>query len=163
MQKSSKSSDKYYCAVCEYKTVRKSQYDRHIGTAKHKIRINTMEKVPKGSVPYTCECGKYYTHSSSLWNHKRKCNGKQNNINEKSQLSTNYESIDYKDMFVIMLEENQELRKTMLEILPNVGSSISTTNVNSNILLCIFVHRLTTYYYRVVILISRGRSITSTN
>ena len=132
MQKSSKSSDKYYCAVCEYKTVRKSQYDRHIGTAKHKIRINTMEKVPKGSVPYTCECGKYYTHSSSLWNHKRKCNGKQNNINEKSQLSTNYESIDYKDMFVIMLEESQELRKTMLEILPNVGSSISTTNVNSN-------------------------------
>jgi hypothetical protein len=31
---------------CNYETVRKSQYDIHLFTAKHKILTNTADKVP---------------------------------------------------------------------------------------------------------------------
>ena len=61
---SSKSSKIFYCECCEYSTSRKSQYDRHLTTLKHKNK----EMVQNGSngsikVPneiYECVCGKKY-------------------------------------------------------------------------------------------------------
>ena len=38
---SSKKFQKYICKCCDYNTSRKSQYDRHLTTLKHKIRTNS--------------------------------------------------------------------------------------------------------------------------
>ena len=39
------SSEKFHCTICDYYTSRKSQYDRHLATDKHKILQNpTQEK-----------------------------------------------------------------------------------------------------------------------
>ena len=44
-----KSSEKYFCQTCHYNTSRKSQYDRHISTRKHKMNQNVTILVPKSS------------------------------------------------------------------------------------------------------------------
>ena len=42
-----KSSDKFSCPHCDYTSIRKSQYDRHLLTLKHEILTNTNKKVQK--------------------------------------------------------------------------------------------------------------------
>jgi hypothetical protein len=56
-----KSSEKFYCDFCDYSSCRKSQYDRHLTTDKHKKRENDSKMVendsilvPKSSNGYEC-------------------------------------------------------------------------------------------------------------
>ena len=79
IQKSSeKSSENYICYCCDYKTSRKSQYERHLLTQKHKNMINTYpgltEKGQKGPTrEFVCGCGKVYKHKQSLFKHAKNC------------------------------------------------------------------------------------------
>ncbi len=58
------SSEKFHCENCNYSTSRKSQYDRHLQTNKHK---NLQNPTLKSSEPkWRCPCGKKYKHSSTL-------------------------------------------------------------------------------------------------
>jgi len=74
-----KSSKKFRCETCDYEASRKSQYDRHILTAKHKLATNATcwqhEKDPKAGISkkYKCICGKEYLHHCSMWKHRKKC------------------------------------------------------------------------------------------
>ena len=43
-KKVQESSVNYYCEKCKFSTSRKSQYNRHLLTNKHKILINTDDK-----------------------------------------------------------------------------------------------------------------------
>ena len=46
----SESSEKFHCIICDYYTSRKSQYDRHILTDKHKnqhLSTNSNERTTK--------------------------------------------------------------------------------------------------------------------
>ena len=74
--KSSECSKIYNCEVCDYNTIRNSQYIRHLLTRKHKILSNTTIISSNSSTinnEHKCKCGKIYKHYSSLWNHKKKC------------------------------------------------------------------------------------------
>ena len=53
-----KSSEIFYCKKCDYTTSRKSQYQRHLLTAKHKNQQMATDLVPKSSAGFTCKCGK---------------------------------------------------------------------------------------------------------
>jgi hypothetical protein len=58
-----KSSKFYDCKLCHYNTSKFSQYQRHVGTDKHKNRqneTNETKKVPKSSTISSCPCGKIY-------------------------------------------------------------------------------------------------------
>ena len=61
-EKVPKKFEKYSCQACDYITVRKSQYERHLLTRKHNLLNNTNKKVPKGSEQnsYHCSCGHSY-------------------------------------------------------------------------------------------------------
>ena len=65
---------KYHCIDCNYTTSKKSDYDKHILTAKHKRITMKVKKSPK-NLPemLTCECGKQYKHLSGLSRHKKQC------------------------------------------------------------------------------------------
>ena len=39
-----KSSQKFHCEICNYSTSRKSQYERHLATDKHKTLQNPIQK-----------------------------------------------------------------------------------------------------------------------
>ena len=67
------SSKKFDCELCDYTTSRKSQYDRHLSTGKHKMLINANKMLTKSSNEYDCICGKSYNQFPSLSRHKKTC------------------------------------------------------------------------------------------
>ena len=62
---------KFYCENCDYNTSNKKDFNKHVKTIKHKSYINPTRKIPKKL--FSCECGKLYKHSSTLYAHKKKC------------------------------------------------------------------------------------------
>ena len=72
-EKMPKMPKEFVCEKCDFKCYKKSNFEIHLGTAKHKIRINPNKKP---NTTYDCICGKSYKHHTSLCNHKKKCNYK---------------------------------------------------------------------------------------
>jgi Txe/YoeB family toxin of Txe-Axe toxin-antitoxin module len=106
----------FHCKKCEYSTINKQSYDRHIITDKHDYK--ELQK-------YICECGKKYKHRQSLYNHKRKCNiinnDEMNNIKITPQ------------MFYNLIEQNNELHKKIIEIVSTNGSENNTFIINNSV------------------------------
>jgi len=101
------SSEQFICKMCDYKTCRKSQYERHLSTAKHLNTTNTTNLVQQSSNYFICECGKEYKHHSSLWNHKKKCN--------LTIVTANVESVDKDKLILMLINQNAELIKETSE------------------------------------------------
>jgi len=116
-----KSSKKFHCESCDYFTSRKSQYDRHILTNKHKILQNPTSKKFQGKT-YTCNCGKEYKHSSTLYAHKKTCTYTDNDdVNNKLGLSD-------KDIINALMKHTEKLAN----IIEN-GTNNTTNSHNTNI------------------------------
>ena len=90
-----KSSKKYVCNICDYNSFRKSQYERHLLTDKHKkvangskMVVNDSDLVPKSSEKlFTCCCGKIYKYNSGFYRHKKECKETANNVIKNNELS----------------------------------------------------------------------------
>jgi len=122
--------NEYICNFCKYITNNKKDFNKHLMTLKHKNNENYNKNVPKFPLLFSCECGKKYNHRASLYNHKKKCNYKNININNDYD---NTKDLDYKSMFLQIINENKELRKTITELIPKVGNNHKTiNNINSN-------------------------------
>jgi hypothetical protein len=119
-----KSSQIFTCEFCDYTTSRKSQFDRHITTLKHKKSTNVNEKVPESSAVFKCECGKIYKERSGLWRHKSKgyCISKMNENESENNTTDKDELISY------LMKDNQELKNLVLEVLKN--GTTNNTNIN---------------------------------
>jgi len=125
----------------------------------------------KGSIKNTkiwgCICGKEYKYDSGYYRHKKKCNfigiekeSIKEEIKESIMVKEGTETIDYKNMFIKIIEENKDMKdllimqqkqayvqqqqmvelvtnqqKQMSEILPKIGNNnntITTTNTTKN-------------------------------
>ena len=81
----SKNAEKYICCICDFKCCKKSNFDKHILTLKHKntvkILTNTDAKNAENAAQnsFICECGKDYKHRQSLFNHKKVCPANKHN------------------------------------------------------------------------------------
>jgi len=81
-RKVAKVAQKFYCILCDYNCIKKSNFEKHLSTEKHKKRLlddqlmtNDDPKVAKVAQPlFTCECGKKYKYKQGLSVHKKKCN-----------------------------------------------------------------------------------------
>ena len=104
---------KFSCLTCDYNTIRKSQYERHLITSKHKMikeaLQNGLQKVQKSS-KNMCECGKEYLHRQSLYKHKRSC---KLNPTKEEPLSENNQSTT--DLIHQLLKQNQEFKELIIE------------------------------------------------
>ena len=68
-----KTSNVYICEACHYITERKSNYEGHLITAKHKTATGSHICQPISSSIYECEkCNKIYKDRTGLWKHKKK-------------------------------------------------------------------------------------------
>ena len=132
-----KNASKFYCETCDFKCGKPCDWERHIMTNKHIIRTNTTNTLKTAATTnYECICGKIYKHSSSLWNHKQKCNIVQSPETTKTEIM---QDID-KELLIKMLLKNQDIlegvilknsdvMEKMMEIMPQIGN---TTNTNSH-------------------------------
>ena len=118
------SSKKFCCKKCNYYSSRKSQYDRHLLTLKHEKITNDNNLEQKVPNEFICECGKKYDYLSGLSRHRKTCKGEK----KETAIIENEENVDYKSMFLEMINENKELRKTITELIPKVGNTINSNN-----------------------------------
>jgi hypothetical protein len=128
-----KSSKKFCCIYCDYTTSRKSQYERHLSTDKHKktkndskMVENDSDLVPKSS-KYECGCGKIYKYDSGYYRHKKIC----------QQLNITYaDEISDKELIVMLLKQNSQLIEQNAELtkngINNTNNSHNNTNNNSH-------------------------------
>jgi hypothetical protein len=133
MEKLPKTSSIFICHNCDYKTCRKSQYDTHLLTSKHKNRTILNENLPKTSKQFICnKCDKSYKARNGLWYHQQKCN--QNNTTD----SSNNDFVFDKEFVMSILKQNAELQNQMMEqqnqmmeVIKN-GTHNTTNNTNTN-------------------------------
>jgi hypothetical protein len=115
-----KTSQKYVCEKCNYITYKISNYKQHINTNKH----TQLENATKKSSQLSCICGKIYKHHSSYYRHKKMCQYENENENkneiqkyEPDELKrhNNCSTVDYKEMFMQMLDQNKELQELLIK------------------------------------------------
>jgi hypothetical protein len=128
-----KSSRIFECVFCDYKTCRKSQYERHLQTDKHKnnkngskMIVNDNYLVQNSSKLYYCSCGKVYKYDSGYYRHKKNCKFIEETDKNNYDVNDN-KLISDKDLIMMLVKQNTEL----MEILKN-GANNNSNNTNTN-------------------------------
>lgn len=132
MEKGGKVETKFFCKECNYSTLRKDHYDKHLLTLKHKKRImeiNGNEEVEKVVENFVCEkCERVFKTNSGLWKHKNK-----NLCKEVSQNNSGVTTEFLTEFMKKQQEANAEMIKTVIkEIAPNLGNNNTTNSNNTN-------------------------------
>ena len=121
------SSEKFCCKSCNYQSCRKSQYERHLSTDKHKKMENDSKMVVNDSVSvlksskqlFTCNCGKVYKYDSGYYRHKKQCSEK---------IDKKIDEPNDKELIMLLIKENSELKNMMMKVIEN--GTHNTTNNN---------------------------------
>jgi hypothetical protein len=147
---SPKNGPKFLCYDCDYKCCKKSDFDKHLSTVKHKnatnaskMLVNASKKVAdenhnNNEYKFICKCGKKYIHDSSFYRHKKLCKIIDNidiTVSSNNQ-SSNKESSD-KELMMLLIKENSEFKSMMLKVLENglynnCNNSNNINNINNS-------------------------------
>ena len=128
-----------YCEKCDYKCSRKSDYNKHITTSKHKINDGQLHKTLKTLTTqkkYVCSCGKEYSYRQGLYLHKKTCEVEEEYLY--NDVITNKEPIKSestdKELINYLIKENKDFKNLILEIVKkdSYNNCNNITNTNSN-------------------------------
>jgi len=99
----------FYCEKCDYSTSKKSSFDTHILSAKHKRQHNETELCQENICSI---CSKVYQNRTGLWRHKKVCLPT-TNINADVVEQLMKQNDDFKNIIIeqnkIFVEKNQEI------------------------------------------------------
>jgi hypothetical protein len=96
-------SGTYHCSICNFHSHRKDKLNNHYNTVKHINNLNLNK--------YRCDCGKIYTHKSSLCKHKKLCN----NISFSNEAETNKTEPDIVNAIMEVVKQNNEFKELLVE------------------------------------------------
>ena len=133
-ENSPKIAQKFSCEYCNYKCSKKSDFDKHILTAKHQMLINANGKIAKVAEIklHHCACGKKYKHLPTLSRHKKHCNYMINNEIIINEMTNDNEFNILKTLLVDVMKSNQELQKQVIDLCKN-GTAVTNNNNLNNI------------------------------
>jgi len=125
----------FYCSYCDFNCSKKSNWNIHLNTAKHSIRLNGnhMENAEiDKNAENVCDCGKKYATKSGLWKHKKTCK-----VEDNSNIVVKEYTNDKDQLILMLVKQNAELIKEtsdfknmMMKVLEN-GTN-NTTHTNSH-------------------------------
>ena len=138
-----KNADQLICIKCDFTCCKKSDWERHISTRKHKDRTNANIIHSASTHDFSCmRCGKNYTARNSLWYHEKKCKDITTESNE--DIDNNCEDKNASDVKLLtnmvlevvkqnqeLMNQNQELHKHMIELC-KTGTNNITNNTTTN-------------------------------
>jgi hypothetical protein len=128
-KESEKSHNVFICEKCDYKCCRKSDYNKHLTTTKHK---NNDEQLHQTQKKYTCSCGKEYSFRQGLYLHKKKCKkNEENTVSENNNNPQTNEIQELKEFMKYLMKENSDLKNMMFDVIKN-GTHNTTNNTNSH-------------------------------
>jgi hypothetical protein len=121
-EKVARIAKKFNCVCCSYSCSKKSDYDKHLATIKHRktklsildneLSILDNEKVAKIAKKFNCVCGKEYKYIQGLYKHKTTCNYQQP-ICVEIQKPTEAHG----DMLAMMMEQLNKKDKQMEQVM----------------------------------------------
>jgi len=130
----------FECKICDFKCIKKSNYENHVKTKKHIHRHNgnNLEMFfPKKNAEYICDCGKKYLTNSGLWKHKHKCKEKNYKKENQEEKINTIVDISKEQLIIMLINQNSELIKEttdfkniMMEVIKN--GTHNTTHTNSH-------------------------------
>jgi hypothetical protein len=122
----------YECKICDYSTNKKSNYNKHCESIKHKngqksTFSNNLEAKISQKILVCENCEKIFKERTGLWRHKKKC----------SNMYIDGINIKDKDALVFhLLKQNGELQSKLIELssVNNIttNNSHNTTTMNSH-------------------------------
>ena len=119
---------KYFkCENCDYFTSKKSNYNKHLLTSKHKYLQNTDKNVAKVAIKFDCICGKSYKHRQSLYTHQSKCMFK-----DKESITQNLSQEFVLDVIKKQQDQITELTNTIKDMAPLINNTNNTNNTINN-------------------------------
>ena len=127
-ENSVKYANLFYCEKCDYKSCRKNDFNKHLQSKKHNAQ-NGSKMLMENSL-YICNCNKKYKHIQSFNRHKKKC---QEVKKEENTIIQSDNKDDMKDLVFKLINENQELRKTITEMIPKMGNNNNNLKQKFNI------------------------------
>jgi hypothetical protein len=109
----------FYCETCNFKCSKNCDYSRHLSTEKHRILTNTSNGLTQNINKFVCECGKIYSHRQSLYNHKQKCQIKQESNTDTNHVNAivSSENEDNRDELIERLVTSDKEMKSMIHLL----------------------------------------------
>ena len=136
---------KFTCELCDFKCIKKSNYEIHLLTRKHQSNYKSlpnndksMQNEKKNAKQYKCHCGKEYKHRQGLHTHKKKCSIPVNkpsvlyNKNDSLLEVLIKENIDFKNVILELVKSNSDLQKQMLEVCKNSNINVNSNNHSNN-------------------------------
>ena len=149
--------DIFVCEKCDYKCFKKSNYDRHLATDKHKwihfgyildtkldlssenepqhkssqignILNPSSENEPAPDKGFVCTCGKKYKYSQGLSKHKRVCKNTTTPLSEADEPSD-------KNLIMMLIKENADLKHLVLDVCQKIqplNNTVNSHNVTNN-------------------------------
>jgi hypothetical protein len=102
---------KNICKLCDYITISKKDYKKHLLTAKHIKRANgnELEVLEVTYIPeFICKCNKKFITHGGLWKHKNKCNF-ESHTKSKSSSETNNDVNTLTELVFEVVKQNKEL------------------------------------------------------
>jgi hypothetical protein len=134
-----KEAVKFYCDVCDFTSSKKSNFDKHNLSRKHKNATKMLQNAiylePKNAI---CNiCNKTFKHPSSMYRHKKTCK-----IEEKYEQSTEAmlsKDPSDKELIMLLIKENSELKNMMMKVIEN-GTHNTTNSHNKSFNLQFFLN-----------------------
>ena len=126
-EKMLKNAKNYECEVCNFKCSKKSNFNIHLSTVKHK-RLQNNDNGTAEIIKYICNCGKTYKYRQGLYTHKKTCKGEKK---ENVIIDCENNKEDMKELVMQLIKQNNELQKTINEMIPNIGNNNNNNNNNT--------------------------------
>lgn len=133
-------NSKYTCDKCNYLTNIKQNYDKHLLSKKHNIKVSVIEKHTNHPSQHSCiNCNKQYKYRSGLWNHKKKCLHNSviiNSVNDKNPNPVK----ELRDEIKKQNENIESLKNIIIDLIKNQPIPQNITN-NNNFNINIFLKK----------------------
>ena len=138
----------FICKLCDFKTCKKNNYNRHLQTLKHK-NLSNSDKIVTNSDKneqkeqkepinnFDCICGKKYKYRQGLSYHKKKCSLLNNTTlitieDKKEILELKEDNKELKNMIKELIKENAKHQLQIGELIPKIGNNNTTNNTQNN-------------------------------
>jgi hypothetical protein len=132
----------YFCEKCNYSTLKKSSYDKHVTTIKHNEEKDTIyfcekcnyKTLKKNNYNRHIESNRHQKNSNNIVSQNEN-NGQQNNTNDGEQNTNNKpknSDIITPELIILLIQQNKEMQQMIFELAKNAGNHHNTNTINNN-------------------------------
>jgi hypothetical protein len=126
------SGHKFSCFLCDFYTSKKSHYNEHLSTLKHKNQLLGDSQITKPveirpKAKFICSnCSRPYKSRNGLWKHQKTCTD--NNSNKDKDINNSINGMSDKDIILMLIQQNKDL----MEVVKNGTNNTSNSHNHSH-------------------------------